>query len=502
MKKYLDLTLIFLALAGFADAIYLTIEHFSGTIPPCTAALAFSDCGLVLRSNYAVILGVPLALIGSIHYFVLFLTLFHHSLYQKKQTGFLALILTLVGLIGSIYFVYLQLFVIRSLCPFCMLSALICLLLFIGTQMTFSRERKILLIYLTAFAYQKLVKPVMFLIDSEVVHNQMTRFGELLGKSRLIKWLFNFAYKENHPSLARTIAGIKFPSPVGLAAGFDYEAKLTQITSSIGFGFQSVGTITNNPYEGNPTPRLGRLPKSKSLMVNKGFKNLGAKATAKKLKRLNFNIPIGISIGRTNTLKLKTQKQSVADIISAFKVFERAKIKNSYYELNISCPNLVGNITFYPLKNLKELLDAVDKLSIKKPIFVKMPIEKSNQDFLAMLRVIAKSSMAGVIIGNLQKDRSDKAFDQEEVKKFPVGNFSGKPTFNRSNELIKLTYKYYKKRLIIIGCGGIFNTNDAYTKLKLGASLVQLITGIIYQGPLLPAEINFGLEELLKKNDR
>jgi dihydroorotate dehydrogenase len=263
-----------------------------------------------------------------------------------------------------------------------------------------------------------------------------------------------------------------------------------------------VGTITNLPYEGNPKPRLGRLPKSKSLMVNKGFKSTGAKKVSNALKSLEFEIPIGISIGRTNSKILKTQKQSVDDIVSAFKKFERANFSNSYYELNISCPNLIhgGNINFYSPANLEELLSAVDKLKIKKPIFVKMPIEKSDKEVLDMLTVISKHNLQGVIFGNLQKDKSDKSLYPEEVKKFTAGNFSGKPTQKRSNELIKLSYKHYKDKLAIVGCGGIFSGEDAYKKIKLGASLVQLITGLIYEGPQLVAQINFELVDLLERD--
>ena len=130
-----------------------------------------------------------------------------------------------------------------------------------------------------------------------------------------------------------------------------------------------------------------------------------------------------------------------------------------------------------------------------------MPIEKSDEDVFKMLKVIVEFKfIKGVIFGNLQKDRKDPSLDQEEVRKFPVGNFSGKPCEKRSNELIKLCYKKYGKRLIIIGCGGVFSAEDAYQKIKLGASLVQLITGMVFQGPQLIPQINFGLAELLKKD--
>src|SRR5690348_9323762 len=171
------------------------------------------------------------------------------------------------------------------------------------------------------YSYRKLLKPFLFMLDPEAVHIAMTNFGEKLGKSRVVKKALNSLFTSNNSLLQQNIRGIDFANPIGLAAGFDYDAKLTQITPSIGFGMQSIGTITYQHYGGNATPRLGRLPKSKSLMVNKGFKNQGAGAIAKKLKNMNFAIPIGISIGRTNNQNL-SQAASVVDIISTFKTFE------------------------------------------------------------------------------------------------------------------------------------------------------------------------------------
>lgn len=357
-----------------------------------------------------------------------------------------------------------------------------------------------LLISASLFTYQHLAKPILFRFDAELVHQTATRTGEILGKSSLAKNFLSQIFSHKSEILRQNLCGIEFKNPVGLAAGFDYEARLTQILSSIGFGFQSVGTITNLPYEGNPKPRLGRLPNSKSLMVYKGFKNDGANSVIKKLINLNFPIPLGISIGRSNSKKLVNQKQSVKDIVSAFEKFEEAKIANQYYELNISCPNLFGFIDFYSPKKLKELLSAIDSLKIKKPIFVKMPIEKSDKETLLLLEAISKHSPKGVIFGNLQKDRTNKCFDPKEVSKFKNGNFSGRPCFYRSNQLIKLTRKNYKKRFVIIGCGGIFSPEDAFIKIALGANLVQLITGVVYQGPSLIEHININLERIIKEH--
>ncbi len=523
MNKLLFLA-IFLSLLGLLDASFLTYEHFAHVGIPCPVTLG--DCDQVLQSSYSTMFGVPLALIGVMQYALEGIALIGIVITNKKLFKYTALILSAIGLGASLYFVFLQLFVIGAICIYCMGSAFISTLLFIIVQYLFPKERKELIVWFMHISYTNIVKRLLFLIDPEKVHVNMTSFGETLGKFKITRWLSSFALEYRNPVLRQKLAGIDFLGPIGLAAGFDYEARITQISHTVSFGFQSVGTITNSAYDGNPRPMLGRLPKSKSLMVNKGYKNMGAKATARKLESLPtlipslsfprvprhagldpvsaspspFPIPIGISIGRTNTLKLKTQKQSVEDIVKAFQVFEKSKVKHAYYELNISCPNLMGNITFYPPKNLEQLLKAVDKLHLSKPVFIKMPIEKTDKEILEMLSIIARHSPTGVIIGNLQKDRTNPVLHQDEVAKFPIGNFSGKPCFDRSNHLIALAYKKYKKRFIIIGCGGVFTPEDAYLKIKLGASLVQLITGMIFEGPQLIADINLQLPKLLEKD--
>lgn len=356
-----------------------------------------------------------------------------------------------------------------------------------------------MLIFLLSLFYKQVIKPVFFLFDAELVHNFVTSQGEFIGKFQTANKILSKFFAKKSPMLKQKIAGITFDGPVGLAAGFDYEARVYKILPSLGFGFNTVGTITNLSYEGNPRPMLGRLPKSKSLMVNKGFKNLGAKKTAEKLAGQTFKIPLGISIGETNIKQRETQKSAIEDILSAFRICESSNIKNAYYELNISCPNLFGNISFYPPKNLDELLLELDKFKLRKPVFIKMPINETDMQTLKMLDVILRHKITGVIFGNLQKDRKNAEIKKEEIK-WKVGNFSGLPTQKRSDELIELAFKHCKEKLIIIGCGGIFNANDAYRKIKLGASLVQLITGLIYEGPLLVAKINTELPKLLEQD--
>lgn len=306
--------------------------------------------------------------------------------------------------------------------------------------------------------------------------------------------------RKNCTMLSQTIHNISFSNPIGLAAGFDFDAHLVQAISSMGFGFETVGTVTNQAYGGNHPPIMGRLPKSQSLMVNKGFKSSGADVIITRLQGQKFRIPIGISIGHSNVRTLTNEKESITDIITAFQKFERASVANAYYELNISCPNLFGNISFYPPTHLEALLREVDSLALKKPVFIKMPINQDNAVVLTMLDVIVCHRIAGIIIGNLQKNRKDPALVQEEVQKFPVGNFSGKPTWNRSNELIMLAYKHVGEKLTIVGCGGVFSAEDAYQKILLGSSLVQLITGMIYKGPQLIAQINAELPNLFQRD--
>lgn len=353
---------------------------------------------------------------------------------------------------------------------------------------------------LYSWFYRNLTKIVLFLFDPEFVHEFITSVGEKLGCFGITRAVIKKLFYVRKLSLSQNVVGINFDNPVGLAAGFDYQAKLTKILPALSFGFQTIGTVTNHAYAGNLKPRLGRLPKSKSLMVNKGFKNPGIKEIVKKLQKNGFKIPVGISIGKTNTTKDETQKQAVEEVVSVFRVIEKSRVNLSFYELNISCPNLFGNVSFYPPENLKELLNAVTSPQLKKPLFVKMPIEQTDEETIKMLDVIMSFPVAGVIFGNLQKNRKDKALDPEEVKKYPVGNFSGKPTEQRSNELIELAYKRYGKKIVIIGCGGIFNAKDAYKKIKLGATLVQLVTGLIFEGPSLIAQINIDLDKLLKQD--
>jgi len=497
--------LIILIVAGLTDSVYLTVKHFSHIVPPCTINSflpILSDCGKVLTSRYSTVFGIPLALFGIIHYSILLLA-FVFS--KKRIAGYILILESFAGAFFSLYFMYLQLFVIVSICIYCSLSALISFFILITVYQHFKKERFELHNFLYGSIYEILIRPILFLFDAESIHEMFIKLGKSLSKTPILKIFENKLVWKN-PSLKQKLAGIEFDNPIGLAAGFDYNADLTMTLPSFNFGFTTAGTVSNNPYPGNPKPRLGRLVRSLSLMVNKGLKNQGAKTIIEKLKtnsKKGFIIPVGISIGITPSPFIKTLKQGIKDICLTFKSFEKSGLENKYYELNISCPNLYWgkSISFYPSKNLNMLLKSLDKLKLKKPVFVKMPIDRSKKQFQLMLETIAKYHFVkGVIIGNLQKNRSCPDFYPGELNKYPVGNFSGQPCRKDSNKLIKITYKKYGKRFIIIGCGGIFSARHAYEKIRYGASLVQLITGMIFKGPQLISQINMGLSDLLEKD--
>ena len=351
---------------------------------------------------------------------------------------------------------------------------------------------------LIALLYQNLAKPLFFLFDPEFIHDSISSSGKFLGKSELGRNFTRSLFHFSHPSLKQKVAGVTFNNPVGLSAGFDKDANLMQILPNVGFGFMEVGTVTHNPYEGNSKPRLYRLKKSKGLVVYYGLKNLGVEKIVEKLKKSPRNFPIILSVGKTNCAETSTDKAGVNDYKDCLS-YADAHNAGDIYDINISCPNTFGGEPFTTAEKLDVLLKKLRTVKTKKPMFIKMPINVPWEEFKKMLDVAVKYRITGVIIGNLNKDHKDKnVFD--EIPRHVKGGISGRPTWRLSNELISKTYQEYGDKLIIIGVGGIFSAEDAYEKIKRGATLVQLITGMIFQGPQLIGEINRGIADKLQRD--
>lgn len=506
MKQLLTLVIVVLSLVGLVDAGYLTYQRAMGIIPPCIPGF---QCETVLRSPYANIGPVPISALGLVYYSLVFslavlaylqkpLPWLPRSLRHAGLTTSDALrAATTFGLFFSFYLIILMQFVINAWCTYCLISAVACMLLFVVTSWYVYLHRQGESYFIKGFwltigewLYGLFAKPLFFLLDPEKVHNAMVRLGATVGSSAIGRGLLSLVLGFRTPQTHRQIAGIRFPNPVGLSAGYDYNGDLTETLASVGFGWQTIGTITLEPYAGNQRPRLTRFPLSKSILVNKGLKNIGARAVIAKLSGLDFPIPTGISIASTNK-GFASDTEQIMDIVRCFLLFERSRVKHQYYELNISCPNTFGGEPFTTARRLEPLLKVLDVI-VKKPIFVKLPIDLPDEEFLSLLRAADRHRIAGLIIGNLTKDKKnpDVAASERTIWQNAPGNLSGKPTFARSNRLIKLADEEYGKRFVIIGTGGIFSPADAQIKLDAGADLVQLITGMIYEGPQLIGQIN------------
>lgn len=331
--------------------------------------------------------------------------------------------------------------------------------------------------------------------DPEKVHHRSTRLGVLLGRFSFTQKLLGLFFNYQHPLLQQTIAGITFPNPVGLAAGFDKDARLTQILPSIGFGFEEIGSVTGTPCAGNAQPRVFRLPKDEALVINYGLCSLGAEAIARNLRTQRFRFPIGVSIARANNADIVMDvEKGIADYHKAFAFL---KDLGDYLTINISCPNTPADRAFSTPKIFARLMESFKDTHFPKPVFIKLKPDFSFAEVDAFIALADQYPfITGFIISNLTKDRRALTMFHEGMK----GGISGKPLVKKSNDLITYVYKKTQGRYVLMGCGGIFTAEDAYEKIKAGASLVQLITGMIYEGPACIKKINKGLVALLKKD--
>jgi len=345
--------------------------------------------------------------------------------------------------------------------------------------------------------YVGVIKPLLFTQSPDVVHSKAVELGSKVGKHRPLRQLASLSWAYKNPRLSQTIHGLEYDNPVGLSAGFDKNARLIPIMQAIGFGHITVGSITSKVCEGNPKPWFHRIPEQKAIVVHVGLANTGREAIAASLRdakgsQSKARVPVTISVAWTNSQETSTDKEGIDDYVQTLKTL---RLYADNFEINISCPNTYGGEPFTTPARLDALLGAIDALNLMQPVYIKMPSDVPWRKYCSLLDVIIRHSVQGVTVSNLRKNRQGIA-----VSSSVKGGISGLPTQAASDPFIAKTYQKYGDKLTIIGVGGIFTAEDAYRKIRLGASLVDLLTGLIYEGPSLVGSINRGLVKLLDRD--
>lgn len=333
----------------------------------------------------------------------------------------------------------------------------------------------------------KTIRSILFKMDPEEAHHFTFSSLKFLGNFPFLLRFFTKPIKDKR--LEREVFGLKFPNPVGLAAGLDKDAKLYKELSALGFGFVEIGTITPKPQAGNDKKRLFRLVEDSGIINRMGFNNEGVEAAVQRLKS-NKNVLIGGNIGKN---KITPNENAVQD----YKIcFEALFPYVDYFVINVSSPNTPNLRALQDKEPLTQLLATLQKMNLEKttpkPILLKIAPDLSNEQLLDIIDIVKETQIAGVIATNTTLSREGL----KSANKNETGGLSGKPLTKRSTEIIRFLAERSESTFPIIGVGGIHSVEDALEKLDAGASLIQLYTGFIYEGPKLIREIN---EALLKR---
>ena len=336
--------------------------------------------------------------------------------------------------------------------------------------------------------YRSFVRPILFKLSPETAHELALHSLSLIPPGLI-------ARPFNNP-ISRW--GLSFPNPVGLAAGFDKNGIALQSLAALGFGFIEAGTVTYHPQPGNPRPRLFRLSEDQALINRAGFNNEGAAAFAKRVADHRPNCVLGVSIGKS---KITPLDQAIDDYLASFELVHSVA---DYIAVNVSSPNTPHLRELQQSEQLASLLSALqsrntDLADFKKPILVKLSPDLSRGEIESIVEVVDRLKIDGIIATNTTVSRDNLRTDRARVAAFGEGGLSGKPLKHRSTQMIADLYRLTKGRIPLIGVGGIFTAEDAWEKIAAGASLVQLYTGLIYQGPRIAREINEGLARILAR---
>ena len=340
--------------------------------------------------------------------------------------------------------------------------------------------------------YKLLLRPLLFLLPPETAHHLAFWLLRLPLMSKLLGRIYRF----EHPALAREVFGIKFPNPIGLAAGFDKDARAYTQLADLGFGFIEIGTVTPRPQPGNPRPRLFRLPVDRALINRMGFNNEGVEAAVRRLKGRPGRLIIGGNIGKN---KVTPNADAVQDYEAAF---EALYPHVDYFVVNVSSPNTPNLRELQDKAPLTALLNHIQALNRRKPrakpVLLKIAPDLSEAQLDDIIEIVQATAIDGVIATNTTISREGLATPETQVAAIGAGGLSGKPLTRRATEVIRYLYEKSSGAFPIIGVGGIFSPEDALEKLHAGASLVQLYSGFVYEGPALVRRIKQAVIENLQ----
>ncbi|MFT5761707.1 MAG: dihydroorotate dehydrogenase [Polaribacter sp.] len=345
---------------------------------------------------------------------------------------------------------------------------------------------------MTKIMYKLLIRPILFLFDPEKVHYFTFSVIKLLHRVPFVSGIIRRIYQVNDKRLERTLFGITFKNPVGLAAGFDKNAVIYNELANFGFGFIEIGTITPKGQVGNPKKRLFRLKDDQGIINRMGFNNDGIEAAINNLKKNKGQVIIGGNLGK-NTATLP--ENYTADYCEVFKALHPYV---DYFVLNVSCPNVGSHAKLNDKKYLVELITAVQVLNKKmvtersrsKPILLKIAPDLNDLQLDEIIELVTETKIDGVIASNTSTTRGNLKTSNERLQEIGSGGVSGQPIKAQSTKVIKYLADNSNKAFPIIGVGGIHSAEDALEKIKAGADLVQIYTGFIYEGPSLVKKIN------------
>ncbi|SEL36632.1 dihydroorotate oxidase A [Aquimarina amphilecti] len=336
--------------------------------------------------------------------------------------------------------------------------------------------------------YKSLVRPILFKYDPEGVHHFTFKMIRTVSKLPFVSGIFRSIYQVKDSKLEREVFGLKFKNPVGLAAGFDKNAVLYNELANFGFGFIEIGTVTPKAQEGNPKKRLFRLKEDSGIINRMGFNNEGLESAIAQLKKNKGKLIIGGNIGKNTDT---APEDYTRDYLTCFNALHPYV---DYFVLNVSCPNVGSHAKLNDKEYLEELIGAVQKANMTfskpKPIVLKIAPDLNTIQLDEIIELVKVTKLDGVIASNTSTSREGLKTSKERLETIGNGGLSGLPIKNKSTEVIRYLSEKSNKAFPIIGVGGIHSANDAVEKLEAGASLVQVYTGFIYEGPKLIKAIN------------